>query len=267
MGNFADFLKASIDQQNESIQSYEYNGRKVWLKKASERHALWLYTPLRWFARLLQLDALIPVPNRGGKEVIQCEYQRLTALQKLGIKTPQVLAVSHEGILIEDAGSSEHEVVQLDHALARAISSEQRIQLYTDAILAIQSIHAKDSYLSEAFVRNILVDEDHQFTFIDFESDPVVLLSLIVCQVRDWLCFIFSSSYRLELTELDQASAIFYQALNNNKKVYRDICNIGHKLQWILSFKPEKLGNDGKRIQKSMLFLKKLECQDPLPMI
>ena len=46
----------------------------------------------------------------------------------------------------------------------------------------------------------------------------------------------------------------FRTALNNNKKVYRDICNVGHKLQWILSFKPEKLGNDGKRIQKVCCF-------------
>ncbi|MDI3238695.1 serine/threonine protein kinase [Acinetobacter ursingii] len=267
MSNFADFLDSSFDQQDQSIQSYELEGSKVWLKKASTRHSIWIYTPLKWLAKLLHVQALTPVPNYGGKKAIQCEYQRLTALKKLGIKTPQVLAVSHEGILIEDAGSSEHEVVQLDHALARAISSKQRIQLYTDAILAIQSIHAKGSYLSEAFVRNILVDEDHQFTFIDFETDPGELLSLNQCQVRDWLCFIFSSSYRLELTELDQASAIFYQALNNKKKVYREICNVGHKLQWILSFKPEKLGNDGKRIQKSMLFLKKLERQDPLPMI
>ena len=267
MSNFADFLDSSFDQQDQSIQSYELEGSKVWLKKASTRHSIWIYTPLKWLAKLLHVQALTPVPNYGGKKAIQCEYQRLTALKKLGIKTPQVLAVSHEGILIEDAGSSEHEVVQLDHALARAISSKQRIQLYTDAILAIQSIHAKGSYLSEAFVHNILVDEDHQFTFIDFETDPGELLSLNQCQVRDWLCFIFSSSYRLELTELDQASAIFYQALNNKKKVYREICNVGHKLQWILSFKPEKLGNDGKRIQKSMLFLKKLERQDPLPMI
>ncbi|WP_372375153.1 serine/threonine protein kinase [Acinetobacter ursingii] len=267
MSNFADFLDSSFDQQDQSIQSYELEGSKVWLKKASTRHSIWIYTPLKWLAKLLHVQALTPVPNYGGKKAIQCEYQRILALEKLGVNTPKVLAVSQHGILLQDAATDGRQVIQLDHALAQATTTEQRLKLYNHALIEIQNLHRKNTYLSEAFVRNILVDADHHFTFIDFETDPAEVLSLKDCQVRDWLCFIFSSSYRFQFDELDQASAIFYDALSQNLKVFREICKIGHKLQWILNFKPEKLGNDGKRIQKSMLFLKKLEYQDPLPMI
>ncbi|MBJ9986028.1 serine/threonine protein kinase [Acinetobacter sp. S40] len=267
MANFADFLHISLDQQNESIQAYELEHGKVWLKKASLRHSIWIYTPLRWLARFLHVEALTPVPNYGGKKAIQCEYQRITSLAKLGVNTPKVLALSDDGILLQDAANNGQHVMQLDHALAQASYTEQRLKLYSDAIAEIQGLHNKGSYLSEAFVRNILVDANHHFTFIDFETDPGEILDLKDCQIRDWLCFIFSSSYRFRLDELDQASSIFYDALSKNLKVFREICKIGHKLQWILHFKPEKLGNDGKRIQKCMLFLRKLEQQEPLPMI
>jgi len=267
MSNFAELLHASLDQQNESIQSYEFEHVKVWLKKASTRHSIWIYTPLKWLACLLHIEALTPIPNYGGKKAIQCEYRRITSLAKLGVSTPKVLALCDNGILLQDAANGGQHVIQLDHALAQADGTEQRLKLYTDAMTEIQTLHHKGAYLSEAFVRNILVDAHHHFTFIDFETDPGEILNLKNCQIRDWLCFIFSSSYRFKLEEIDQASTIFYDALNKNKKVLREICKIGHKLQWILHFKPEKLGNDGKRIQKCMLFLKKLEQHEPLPMI
>lgn len=175
--------------------------------------------------------------------------------------------MSDEGILLEDAAQNNLAVQQLDHALAQLKDLANRLDLYQDAVAAIQNIHNQNSYLSEAFVRNILVDQDHHFTFIDFETDPRTVLSLAQCQTRDWLCFIFSSSYRFSVNELGQLSEIFYMHIKNYPQIYAEICKVSHKIQWLLFFKPEKLENDGKRIQKCMYFLKKLEQHDPLPMI
>ncbi len=269
MNKFSKFLKLSLKSQNESIKAYHVDGQiKVWLKKASERHPVWIYLPLKYLANVLKIKALTPIPNHGGATAIQCEVQRIQELQDIGIPTPTVLAVSNQGLLLEDVSQSGEHVVQLDHALAMLKDdSHSKLEFFQEAIEAIQKIHEKDSYLSEAFARNILVNKNKEFTFIDFETDPGHILDVETCQIRDWLCFIFSTAYRFSKQELKCASQIFINAIFTYRKIFKGILNIGRKLRWANIFKFEKLGNDGIRIQKCLTFLELLEDQQPLPMI
>ncbi|MBP8005595.1 MAG: serine/threonine protein kinase [Acinetobacter sp.] len=263
MDDFQKFLETTVTTQQDSIQAYELSTGKVWLKKASERHGLWLYTPLKWLAKIFNLAAMIPVPNQGGAAAIQCEYKRIQQLKTLGISTPNVLALSEKGILLEDL-STQHKskVKQLDQALAtRKTKPEAQFLLFTQAIQAIQNLHLKDGYLSEAFARNILVDKQNQFSFIDFETDPLDVLSLHDCFVRDWLLFIFSTAYHFELEQLTEASQIFHTALQTEPQVYKDICKVGKRLNWVLHLHINKVGHDGQRIQKCVLFLRYLRDQ------
>lgn len=170
MSDYQSFLESTLATQSDSIQSYELDSRKVWLKKASERHGLWLYTPLKWLAKIFNLGSITPVPNQGGSAAIQCEFKRIQQLKALGISTPNVLALSKKGILLEDVGSQrQSQVSQLDQKIASLKDHpEQQFDLFHQAIQAIRQIHQHEGYLSEAFARNILVDEQNQFTFIDF---------------------------------------------------------------------------------------------------
>ncbi|MDV2470031.1 lipopolysaccharide kinase InaA family protein [Acinetobacter chinensis] len=264
--NFTDLLNQFSSSQNRTVQSYIIKNQKVWLKKASERHSGWVYIPLRWVAALFRLHMLAPVPNKGGMEAILCEISRIKELQKLGIRVPQILAESKSAILLEDAANN-GQSRQLDQALMAAKNKECRLEIFNQAVAAIQDVHSKNAYLSEAFSRNILVDQKLQFSFIDFETDPGEVLSLRNCQIRDWLCFIFSTAYRLEENELQEASQFLYEQLSDKPKIYHEICRVGHKLHWSMFFKVEKLGNDGQRVKKCMLFLQKLALHQPLPMI
>lgn len=263
MSDFQSFLESSLTTQKSSIQSYELGTYKVWLKKASERHGLWLYTPLKWLAKIFNLGAMVPVPNQGGSAAIQCEFKRIQQLKSLGISTPNVLAVADKGILIQDLGSQhDSQVKQLDQTLAsRKNNPESQFLLFTQAIDAIQHVHLKGGYLSEAFARNILVDKKNQFSFIDFETDPQEVLSLHDCFVRDWLLFIFSTAYHFEFAQLAEASQILHKALLAEPQVYKDICKVGKRLNWVLRFNVSRVGNDGKRIQKCVLFLRNLREQ------
>jgi len=132
---------------------------------------------------------------------------------------------------------------------------------------AILEIHNKNGYLSEAFARNILVNADHKFTFIDFETDPGQILDLQSCHIRDWLCFIFSTAALFTESELKQVSQIFIDKILPASKTYIGILKIGHKLRWARILKFEKIGNDGRRLQQCALFFKALEQQKALPMI
>ena len=263
MSDFQDFLESSLTTQQSSIQSYDLDNSKVWLKKASDRHSLWLYTPLKWLAKIFNLGALSPVPNQGGAAAIQCELNRIQQLKALGISVPNVLAKSTKGILLEDIGTqSQSTVKQLDKRLSN-LKTEPTTQalLFLQAVQTIQQLHQQHAYLSEAFARNILVDEQNRFSFIDFETDPLQVLSLHDCFVRDWLLFIFSSAYHFEFEQLEHASQLFHQVLSNDQAIYKDICKVGKRLNWVLHFKIDKVGHDGKRIQKCVLFLRYLREQ------
>lgn len=268
MSDLNHFLQDSVQFQDGSIQSYQIGQMKVWLKKASIRHSTWIYVPLRWLAGFFRLKVLTPIPNYGGHKAIQCEIQRIQSLQALGIATPKLLASSEHGLLIEDAAANGKQVLQLDQALAQLREHpEQQILLFQAAVDAISTIHTKKSYLSEAFARNILVNEDHQFTFIDFETDPGQVLDLHSCQVRDWLCLIFSTAHLFDQQQLTQASQIFLDKILPSSKTYLGILKVSHRLRWAQRINFEKLGSDGKRAKKCFLFFKAIEQQKPLPMI
>lgn len=268
MSNFSKFLRNSLKIQDQNIQSYQLGDGKVWLKKASERHSAWIYLPLKWVARILNIEALTPIPNYGGSKSIYCEVHRLTELNSLGIPTPQILANCSQGLLIEDVADHGEDVMQLDQALAEMEgNTAKKLEFYREAIFAIQSVHHKDSYLSEAFARNILVNKDKAFTFIDFETDPGEVLDLETCQIRDWLCFIFSTAFRFNDDELAQACDIFIGEIYPSKSKYNEICRIGNKLNWVANFNLGKLGSDGRKMQKCLEFFQYMKKNEPLPLM
>lgn len=256
---YAEFLKENALKQIDSVQSYNINHQKVWLKKAAQRHSTWIYLPLQWFSKLLGLSMLAPVPNRGGNDAIACEVNRIQSLKKLGIHVPDILASQKNAFLLKDASPNGEPVIQLEHALYIQSTTENRLALFQKAVDAIENIHLKNSYLSEAFARNILVDTEQHFSFIDFETDPGQYLSLEDCHTRDWLCFIFSTSHRFEEHELDQVAGLLANTLISHPQTFKDICRVGNKITWLLALKPEKLGSDGKRLKKCIYLLKLLK--------
>jgi tRNA A-37 threonylcarbamoyl transferase component Bud32 len=264
---FANFLEHAVLEQANPVQSYDINHQKVWLKKASKRHSTWIYLPLRWFSKMLGLNMLAPVPNYGGEKAIACEISRIQQLNKLNINVPEILAYNEQSVLLKDASINGQPVVQLEKALSKQKNLEDKLNLLQNSIFALDNIHSKNSYLSEAFARNILVDTEQNFSFIDFETDPGQYLSLTDCQTRDWLCFIFSTSHKFEVEDLHLVANIFERILEKNVKTFQDICRVGRKLKWILALKPEALGNDGVRMKKCIYLLKLLNDKEPLPMI
>ena len=127
---------------------------------------------------------LKPVPNRGGPIAQQTEVHRLKALQKAGIAVPNLLHVAQDYIVLQRI-----EGHTLDHCMRSAnYSAVEAFQLGAHALL---DLHAKGQYLSQAFARNML-NHQGQVVFIDFEDDPLHVMSLQQAQVRDWLSYVLS---------------------------------------------------------------------------
>ena len=259
MQKYQEFLEHTVSTQTRSIQSYVIDDLKVWLKKASQRHPWWLYLPLQWISKCLNLQILAPVPNYGGSDAIRCEAKRIRQLEQIGISVPKVLAESNSGLLIQDIANHDQQLKQLDHAFAQEPNFEKRKHLFNITIQALKHIHSKNCYLSEAFARNILVDSQDHISFIDFETDPHITLPLEICQARDWLCLLFSTAFRFKPEERPIIEQLVKDELKDRQDILFQLAKVGRRFAWLNRVGVEKTGNDGKRMKVFLIFLKNLQ--------
>ncbi|MDF1486109.1 hypothetical protein PY257_13120 [Ramlibacter sp. H39-3-26] len=197
----ASFLRAALPAQAKAVASYPLDGQTVWLKKAPPITPPWRYALLGLIARLLRLDVLQPVTNPGGAAAIAQEARRLRELAALGLRVPAVLAAQGDALLLADVGSDPARPTRM---LAREIEtllpvqSTEAVALWRQGLEGIALVHARGTYLSQAFARNLVRCADGAIAYLDFEDDPGATLSLTECQARDWLCYVHSTALLLQ---------------------------------------------------------------------
>ena len=116
-------------------------------------------------------------------------------------RAPRLLAESAGGLMFTHIG---------EHTLLHHIeNSPERLDYWQQGLAAIERVHRNGQYLSQAFARNIIVCNDGQIGFIDFEDDPGRYMPLERCQSRDYLCYLQSTAVWLQKHGLlDQAAVI-----------------------------------------------------------
>ena len=91
------------------------------------------------------------------------------------------------------------DVIQSHHPQAAA--------LWREAGDALVRLHAAGQYLSQGFARNMIVDgapaAPRLAGLIDFEDDPLQVMSLPDAQVRDWLTYLHSTLWMLPMPEAE----------------------------------------------------------------
>ncbi|HPP98409.1 MAG TPA: hypothetical protein PK853_10190 [Ottowia sp.] len=161
------------------------------------------YRLLNRLARWLGLPFLKAAPLAGGAQAQQTEVARLRALRRAGAPVPEVLHVGADHFVMQWLGRAHlGDVLQAGHPRAAA--------LWREAGDALLRLHQADQYLSQGFARNMIVTDDADAAprlagLIDFEDDPLQVMSLHEAQVRDWLAFLHSTLWTLPLppTEVD----------------------------------------------------------------
>lgn len=195
----ATFLLQQLPLQQANVHSYRLGEEQVWLKKAGPRHGMGRYRLLGLLAWLTRLPLLRPVPNLGGPAAIATEAQRLRSLADHGLRVPQVLAESPQGLLLQHLGHAGAPTPSLDGELhaAQAQGPQAVLALWRDGLHALALVHARGACLSQAFARNLVRCPDGVLGYIDFEDDPAAALPLALCQARDLLCYVHSSALYL----------------------------------------------------------------------
>jgi tRNA A-37 threonylcarbamoyl transferase component Bud32 len=208
----------------------------------------WRYQLLNGFARAAGLPLLRAAPALGGAQAQQIEVERLRSLQSAGVAVPEVLHVETDFFVQRWLGET-----RLDALLQHADS--EALHWWTIGLRTLIDLHARGQYLSQAFARNFIACGD-TLAMIDFEDDPLQVMSLDQAQARDWLAYLHSSARALSGRQFQEAEApaalLRHELANEREPVRQMVAETAQRLAWVLHL-PAHRGGRGWRRHVSIL--------------
>lgn len=246
----------SANNDPERVVKIETEKGNYWLKKAAPARGIFRYYGLNLFSKLLRLPLLKAVPQPGGEAAISNELNRITHLKANHIAVPAVISHDKQWLLIEDAGVS-----IIKELKSKSVTQQRRQELFAMCLSAIKEVHRKSQYLSQGFVRNMVLNPHTQeVVFIDFEDDPLEVMSLPDAQARDLLLFVESTArFFIE----DQG--FFQQQVHNfldahEPKMVSSLKQTVERLQWVTKMPFQKwLGHDYDKLKISIMAMSGLD--------
>jgi len=233
------------------IQKIELNGQIFWLKQASKPHSKIRYWLMDLFAKRLGSRLLRAIPNPGGSESISIEKHRLTELHNAGINVPYPELSDQHYLLLPDQG------LNVRSLLKATPDEHHKLALLRKVIDSLTTLHKKGFYLSQAFARNITVDKHGNVGYIDFEDDPLTVLSLEQAQARDLLLFVSSTAYLCQNCQPAYVEQIGELLQSYPQSVHQELRQAISSLRWLRTLAQFNwLGRD---IQRHALMLDAFE--------
>ncbi len=204
---------------------------KMVIKRQEIARPAWRYRILRACSRLLGEPLLMPAHVPGGAAAQTIEVSRIKRLSIAGVSVPQLLHVSSEWFAIEYLGTN--------NLRDKMLHGEHPASYYWEqALSAILDTHKKGQNLSQSFFRNLMYDKGQVF-FIDFEDDPEQSMGLVNAQARDWLFFLFSSTWLVELADGAKADLLWRYIKQERPEVQASVVHLAKTTGW-LRFLPKK---------------------------
>ncbi len=171
-----------------SVTRRTIEGRKAWEKRYRDDGRIRRRVGLRALdsvARRLGMAALRPPPHYAGGSALAVEARRLHTLRAQGVRVPEVLSEADGALCISDMGRTL--AAQLREAAGDAAATDA---LTRAAVSAIVAAHARGAYLGQPLPRNMTFGAGG-IGFLDFEEDPLEVMTLEQAQARDWVLFAF----------------------------------------------------------------------------
>lgn len=152
-------------------------GATAWRKTYDEGRPRRRVAALRWLARRLGANALLPPAPLDAEGACRTERAMIRRLAALGARVPQVLEAGPRELLLSDLGPT------LASQCRAEPDAGRRERMLWCALEAIMRLHARGGYLNQAFARNITLDAGG-VGFIDLEEDPCTAMPLAAAQAR-----------------------------------------------------------------------------------
>ena len=182
-------IRASAGWRRDRTEAFDTADGPVIVKAQRPARPAIAALALQLLAGLVRSPEIRPVPAPGGAQGQAIELRRLAALGEAGVRVPRVVHVDREFFVMERlAGRSLAQ--RLDARPADAAA------LWEQGLRFLRGVHARGQCLSQASARNLIVTPEG-LAAIDFEDDPLQVLTLEEAQVRDWLLYLQSTVWML----------------------------------------------------------------------
>lgn len=241
---------------NERVVELKADNSVFWLKKAAPPRGYWRYRVLNLFSFLLRLPLLKAVPQPGGNMAIQNGVMRIKTLTSLGVLVPELIVYDDSWLLIKHAGTSIVDVMKHPET-----SQARKQRIFGACLAAIKNLHLENQYLSQAFIRNMLLHDERtmQVAFIDFEDDPLTVMNLPEAQARDLLLFV-NSTARFFIEDVSFFNQSIQQFLRgHDPAMIKALRTTNSRMQWMTRVPFQKLlGHDYQKLKIGILALKHL---------
>ncbi|MCG9711727.1 phosphotransferase [Shewanella insulae] len=158
--------KLLVENQGERIVSFEYQGRKYWLKQAER-----LTGAMRWL-------------KSQPQAALQLEILTLTQLAKSGAPVPKLVASGEGFLVLADVG------MPISGWLNADISQAEKQAILCDSAAGLARLHQKGLAHGRPALRDICWEEG-DVAFIDFEANQQDS-DMHKQQIRDLLVYIHS---------------------------------------------------------------------------
>ncbi len=240
----------------ERIEKIVTEQGSFWLKKSAPARGVFRYHALNFFSWMLRLPLLKAVPQPGGSEAIQTEIRRIESLAANDVCVPEIIASDTDWLLIKDVGQS-----IINNMKQPTTTQQTRQVLFQTCLEAIKALHLQQQYLSQGFIRNmLLIDEDPPtIAFIDFEDDPLQVMSLAEAQARDVLLLV-NSTARFFVDDSAFFSTSIQQFIQgHDANMVSALRTTANRMQWIAKVPFQGLlGHDYQKLKVGILALKDL---------
>jgi tRNA A-37 threonylcarbamoyl transferase component Bud32 len=240
---------------NERIAKIATKHGVFWLKKAAPARGVFRYHALNFFSWMMRLPLLKAVPQPGGNLAIANEVNRINQLAEAGVMVPEILAHDESWLLIKDVGQSIIKTLKQKHT-----EQTTRQALFKTCLDAIKALHLNNQYLSQGFIRNMLLDETSgTIAFIDFEDDPMDVMNLAQAQARDVLLLV-NSTARFFVEDAEFFNNSIKQFITgHDPEMIEVLRTTANRLQWLTRIPLQSLfGHDYQKLKTGILALKDL---------
>ena len=254
--NLEEFIKKEALLNKSDIFSFDFEGKKYWLKKARATKTNKIQ---KFFYNIFSFELLIPSLEKSPKDALTFETTKIEKFKKLGINVPNIVYKNEDFFVLEDTGKN------LNSFLKKNIDESKFYYFVENLLIELSKIHNSKEFHGGAQIRNFTYKNEKVFA-IDFEESFESNTTLETLQFRDFLLFLLSFTKLKKLSFEVNYNYIIdkYIELTNNKNVIYKLKNIGKRLKFFIylsqnSFLKKFLGSDVINFFKLLKILNSLE--------
>lgn len=218
-------IDAKLALTSDRTTLLKVDDRPVIVKQLEAPLKHWGYPVLNTLANILRQPMLRAVPAPGGSAAQAIEVTRLRTLAAAGVSVPEVLQVTPQWFAISYLGKT-----SIDQLLRQ--EPEKILHYWESGLQAILQLHRLGQNASQCFARNMIWHEG-KVSFIDFEDDPIKSMPLAAAQARDWLLYLHSSAYILNMSAQQITQHFLRYLQQDGMDVQREVMRAARAFSWL----------------------------------